>query len=57
MTRAGAQTRVVSAGEEGATAVEYALLLVLVAAVIVATVAALGLLLPGGFEQVSGGIP
>lgn len=43
--------------ELGASAVEYAILLALIAAVIVGTVAALGALLPGGFQQVIDGLP
>jgi Flp pilus assembly pilin Flp len=42
--------------EHAATAVEYAIMLTFVAAVIVGVVAALGLALPGGFQQVINGI-
>ena len=43
-------------GHEGATAVEYAILLTFIAAVLVGVVTALGLSLPDGFQQVVDGI-
>jgi len=42
---------------DGATAVEYAVLASLIAAVIVATVMAIGQLLPGGFQTVIDALP
>lgn len=42
--------------ESGATAVEYAIMLTFIAAVIIGVVAALGLALPGGFQQVIDGL-
>lgn len=42
--------------ERGATAVEYGLLVALVAGVIVGVVTTLGLALPGGFQDVIDGI-
>lgn len=44
-------------GDEGATAVEYAILASLIAAVIVAAVVALGLQLPPIFQSVVDGFP
>jgi Flp pilus assembly pilin Flp len=44
-------------GDEGATAVEYAILASLIAAVIVAIVLALGLQLPPIFQSVVDGLP
>jgi Flp pilus assembly pilin Flp len=42
--------------ESGATAVEYAIMLTFIAAVIIGVVATLGLALPGGFQQVIDGL-
>ena len=42
--------------EEGATAVEYGLIVALIAAVIIATVAVVGTKVKGGFETVNAGL-
>jgi pilus assembly protein Flp/PilA len=43
--------------ERGATAVEYGLLVALIAAVIIGVVVTLGLKLPGGFQTVINNLP
>lgn len=50
-------SRSVLAHEDGATVVEYALMVGLIAVVIVAAVTALGLALPGTFQPVTNTLP
>jgi len=47
----------IAADEEGATAIEYALLASAIAAVITLSVIAVGQWLPGAFSPVVGGLP
>ena len=57
MKKTGTRVLAMLADEQGATAIEYALLGAAIAAVIALTVIAVGQWLPGAFSPVVGGLP
>ena len=57
LTKLYVRTRNLVEGDEGATALEYGLLVALIALVIVAGVGAFGLALDGFFNGIAGSVP
>ncbi len=57
MKKTATRLAAIAADEQGATAIEYALLGSAIAAVIAVAVIAVGQWLPGAFSPVTGGLP